>query len=461
MNKLEQLAAFRNDADKSFKEIKDFIGNIIDELSFVETDAFLSGKSFLDEKSVIYEGVLTGYATVDCAPVYFIAQNSALMGGSLGKASAEKICKCIDKALRVGAPIISIIDSNGARLGEGVGAMEAYASIITAASAVAGRIPHICILKGNAVGMQAAYCALADFVIAMPDSVFSANSPMSIAAKANHTGKVQDILGAKAMLKSGNVHFAPNNVSECAGIVKKLVSYVPSDNGAAEIITNDDFNRKTHEISSDVSALSVLSSICDEGDYLVIGESNVDVVCALGRVGEKVVGILHTNGNLTSLGIKKATRFINYLDSFGIPLLTFVNSSIMDSDINTELNGAVFGISDLFYAISTSENTKIGVILGDAIGISYTAFASKSIGFDYVIALPDASVTPITPELAVDVFYRDEIVKSKDPIAARDKISKHYTESADVFEAGKEGYIDNIVEPSMLRPYIISVLQMF
>lgn len=460
MNKLEQLASFRKDADKSFKDVKDFVNLIIDELSFVETDAFLSGKTYLDKKSVIYEGVLTGYATVNCAPVYFIAQNSALMGGSLGKAGAEKICKCIDKALRAGAPLISVIDSNGARLGEGVGAMEAYASIISAASAVAGRIPHICIVRGNAVGMQAAYCALADFIIAMPESVYSANTPMSVAAKANHTGKAQDILGASAMLKSGNAHFAPKSDTECAALVKKLLSFVPSDNGSAEILTQDDFNRQTHEIAADLNAVTVLSSICDEGDYIVVGDTESSLICALGRVGEKVVGIIHASGSLTLSGVRKATRFINYLDSFEITLLTFVNSSVMDSDINSELGGAVYGLSDLFYAISTSDITKIGVILGEAIGISYTALASKGVGFDYVIALPDATVAPITPELAVDVFYRDEIASSNDPIKSREQIADHYANCADVFVASREGYIDNIVEPSMLRPYIISVLQM-
>ena len=459
MNRMEQLASFREDADKSFKSVKDFISNIIDELSFVETDAFLSGNSFLDEKSVICEGVLTGYATVDCAPVYFIAQNSALMGGSLGKASAEKICKCIDKALRAGAPIISIIDSNGARLGEGASVMEAYASILSAASQVAGRVPHICIVKGNAVGLQASYCALADFVIAMPEAVYSVGAPMMISSKANHTGKAQDIIGAKAMINADNVHFAPQNDGECAYIVKKLLSYVPSENGSAIIPTEDDFNRQIG-ISSQSTPVEILASICDDSDYLVVGKDNADVVCALGKLGEKVVGAIFTNGKLTTKGIKKATRFINYLDSFGITLLTFVNSQAVESDLNNELDGGVYALSDLFYAVTTSDSSKIAIILGDAIGVSYTAFASKSAGFDYVFALPEATVAPITPELAVDVFYSDDIKGAKDPISAREKIENKYIESSDVFVSAREGYIDNIVEPSMLRAYVIGVLQM-
>lgn len=456
---MEKLASFREDADKSFKSVKDFISNIVDELSFVETDAFLSGKSFLDEKEVICEGVLTGYATVDCTPVYFIAQNSALMGGSLGKASAEKICKCIDKALRAGAPLISIIDSNGARLGEGASVMEAYASILSAASQVAGRIPHICIVKGNAVGMQSAYCALADFVIAMPEAVYSVGAPMMISAKSNHTGKAQEIIGAKSMLDAGNVHFAPSSDAECGQVVKKLISYVPSENGSAIIPTEDDFNRQIGA-TVDSTPAEMLASICDDSDYLILGKEEGDVVCALGKLGEKVVGAIFTKGTLTQKGIKKATRFINYLDSFGITLLTFVNSSSVESDLKEEVNGLSYSLSDLFYAITTSDSAKIAIITGDAIGVSYTAFASKSAGFDYVFALPDAVVAPITPELAVDVFYSDEIKGAKDPISAREKIQNKYAESSDVFVSAQEGYIDNIVEPAMLRAYVIGVLQM-
>lgn len=459
MNRMEQLSSFRKDADNAFKDVKNFISTMIDELSFVETDAFLSGKSFLDEKSVICEGILTGYATVDCMPVYIVAQNSALMGGSLGKAGAEKICKCIDKALRAGAPLISIIDSNGARLGEGVSAMEAYASIISAVSQVAGRIPHICIIKGNAIGMQSAYCALADFVIAMPESVYSVGAPMMIASKANHTAKVQDILGAQKLLDNGNVHFAPKDINECALIVKKLLSFVPSENGSAIIATEDDFNRQI-AISRESAPSEILASICDDGDYIIVGKEEDDIVCGLGRIGEKVVGSIFTKGKLTKKGIQKATRFINYLDSFGITLMTFVNSSIIESDINEELDGQTYALSDLFYAITTSDSAKIAVILGDAIGVSYAAFASKSAGFDYVFALPDSVVAPITPELAVDVFYSDEIKNATDPVSAREKIENKYAELSDVFVSAREGYIDNVVEPAMLRPYVIGVIQM-
>lgn len=460
MNKLEQLNALRVETDESFKKIRDFINLIIDDLSFIETDAFLSGKSFLDESSVVCEGVLTGYATVDGAPVYFIAQNSAVLGGSLGKAGAEKICKCIDKALRAGAPLISIIDSNGARLGEGVTVMEAYASIINAASAVAGRIPHICIVKGNAIGMQSAYCALADFIIAMPESTYAVSAPMSLVAKSNHAGKIQDILSAKLQNKNGNVHFAPENDFECSNIVKKLISFVPSDNGAVEIPTSDDYNRIISEIDRDSTPISILNSICDESDYLVVGDSESDVVCAMARIGEKVVGTILTSGEITEKSIRRATRFINYLDSFNIPLLTFVNSSSFKTDLNAELNGAVYALSDLFYAISTSESTKIAVITGEAIGVSYTAFASKNFGFDYVFALTEATIAPVSPELAVDVFYSNEIASAKDPNLAREKVAKRYSDVSDVFVTAKEGYVDNVVESSMLRPHLISVLQM-
>ena len=140
--------------------------------------------------------------------------------------------------------------------------------------------------------------------------------------------------------------------------------------------------------------------------------------------------------------------------------MTFVDSSTVESDVKEELGGEAYALSDLFYAITTSDSAKIAVILGDAIGVSYTAFASKSAGFDYVFALPDAVVAPITPSLAVDVCYSDEIKCANDPIDARQKIENKYSELSDVFVSAKEGYIDNVVEPEMLRPYVIGVIQM-
>ena len=454
MDNTVRLESLRKERELAFSKIKSFNDKFCDELSFVETDAFLSSKPFINE-SEIFEGVLTGYATVNNTPIYLVAQSSVQLGGSLSKAGAEKICKCIDKALRANAPLITVIDSNGARIGEGVSVLEGYASIISAASAIAGEIPHICVIKGNAVGLQATFCALADFVIALPESVYSVATPMSNASKANDVRKSSEILGSKPMLKTGCVHFAPNNEDEAGELIKYLVDYLTLTNRE----TQDDFNRQT-KVSNLSSAKNILDTVCDDKDYKVLSNIEDCIVCSIGWVGEKKVGIVITNGELTDKAIKNATRFINFLDSFNIPLLTFVNSSTVQSSIDVELNGIAETTANLFYSIASTEISKVAVITNKAIGFSYTAFASKNIGFDYVYALPNATVSPVTPEVAVDVLYSQEILSSSDPVSVREKIQNRYEAISDVFTCAKEGYVDNVIEPEQMRAYVISALQM-
>ncbi len=457
MKNLVRLESFKSDNDVAFSKIKTFVNTFIDEFSFVETDAFLSSKPFLSEIEIT-EGVLTGYATVDGAPIYLVAQNNDLLGGSLGKAGAEKICKCIDKALRAKAPLVSIINSSGARVGEGVAVMEAYASILSAATAVAGVIPHICVVKGNAVGLQASFCALADFIIALPEAVYSVGAPMSVLSKSNDMRKPNEVLGAKSLISSGCVHFSPENEEEGAKLIKYLVSFMSEY--STENVDDADFNRQSPVLESDISVRNVLDSVCDADSYYVLGSENDSITLALGYVGGKRAGLLLTKGELSYKSLQNATRFINFLDSFDIPLLTFIDSTVIKSSLNDEYNGAAEITANLFYAINASENLKISVILGNAIGFSYTAFASKNCAYDYVFALPDAVVAPVTPALAVDVLYADEIKSASDPVSTREKIAERYETISDVFVSAKEGYIDNVIEPSLLRPYVISALQM-
>lgn len=455
MDNMIRLESFRKENDIAFFKIKDFVNSFCDEFSFVETDSFLSSKPFLSDIEIT-EGVLTGYATVDGAPIYLVAQNSTQLGGSLGKAGAEKICKCIDKALRAQAPLVSVIDSNGARVGEGTAVMEAYASIISAATAIAGTIPHICIVKGNAVGLQASFCALADFVIAMPEAVYSVATPMCLASKENDMKKPCEILGAKNLLKSGSVHFAPESVEKCGELVKYLVDFV---NGKAED-SKDDLNRQAPVLEQNASVKNILEAVCDSGSYKILGDGDSCVVCAIGYVGEKAVGIVITKGELCEKSLKNATRFINYLDSFNIPLLTFVDSATVKSSISCEIGGLAETTANLFYAISSSDIAKISIITGKAIGFSYTAFASKNIGFDYVYAYPNATISPVASDLAVDVLFSNELKSAKDPVLAREQLAERYESISDVFVSAKEGYVDNVIEPSLTRAYVISVLQM-
>lgn len=441
--------------------IRAFVNGLIDEKSFVETDAFTSGNVFFDGSDALGEGVITGYATINDMPVYIFAQNFEVFKGSLSSAQATKIEKCIKMAIRTGTPFISIIDSAGARVGEGAGVLEGYARIIKSAADMRGIVPHIAVVKGASVGMMSAYANLADFVIMdSKNGYMSLNSPSVVSAKANANGNDTKLFGNKVMCEAGLCDLTFDTPADLKVKINDILDILSDDTDSA-----DSANRITKALNKKATVENMFSAIADDGKYISLGNNN-EVVTALARVNGNSVGIIATNGEINKgrLGIesfKKIKRFLRLLDTFSLPLITLVDSQGSVISLESEQNGLSAYASSAFSAVAYCEVPKIAVIYGNAIGIAYSLLASKGIGFDYVIAFAGASIAPLTADTAVNFMYLDEIAKAKNPVKAREDLSATYTErEGNPFISAKDGFVDNIIEPSAVRPYIASILSM-
>ncbi|MDR1905981.1 MAG: hypothetical protein LBQ27_03565 [Clostridiales bacterium] len=465
MDKIKTLDLNSDIIKKASAKIRSFLDEIIDENSLVETDVFLAGRNFLDGTEALGEGVITGYAAINDNPVYLFAQNSEVLSGGLSKAQADKITKNIYSAEKAGVPFISIIDSAGARIGEGISVGEGYSKIIKAANDISGCVPHIAIVKGNAVGMMSVYLKLADFVFAAEDAKLSVNSPVVVAAASKAK---PEAMSAKAISENtNNISCLYKTNAELKEKLAELLELLPSNDGyIAAGDYSDDINREAPELNENASAESLFTSVADGGKYFeVYKDFAKEVKCALAKVAGITTAFIafdkNANKFITLNGIKKASRFIYTVSSFNIPQINFVDNKGIEPSLSDEYNGLAESASELMTNVALSENVKISVITGNAIGYAYSAFASKNIGYDYTFATVDAVISPVNPEVATVLLYDEELKKSAEPVKKREELNKKYAEeSANPYIAAKGGYVDNIIEPSLIRPYVISVLLM-
>ncbi|MDE6211744.1 MAG: hypothetical protein K2G42_07210 [Clostridia bacterium] len=483
------LSASAKAIDKATKNVKSFIESIVDAESFVETDVFLTGKSFDDAQEALGEGVVTGYATLGGNPVHIFAQNADVLKGSLSEAHANKIYKCMQRAIKAGTPLISVIDSCGARVGEGASVMEGYAKLIAGGFEIADEVPHICIVKGVAVGMMATFVAGADFVFMSKDAVMSVNSPMYLVSDAkSFPVDYKAKLGYKAY--EGNTDLAQfvfNDAKDLAKQLQKLTSVLLSDEGDAK----DDPNRVNPNLEKKISAKQRTEFIFDQKSIVeYCPEYATEVVCSLAILYGISVGVIATEGDYISIeGLDKANSFVEKLEAYNIPLVTLVDSLGVNSTLEQEVKGFAKRTNALMKTIATSTIAKIGVAVGNAIGYAYSALMSKSIGFDYTLATSNAVVAPVGMQVS-KVIATDQIKELKktakeleqksdvdtDALAkamayfqkVMDNITIKGKSEEEVYAqmqsnplvAAKDGYIDNVVEATNLRPYLASALMM-
>ena len=446
--------------DKATKKIKSFAFDLIDEGSFVETDVFAAGKSFLDSSEALGEGVVTGYATIGNKPVHFFAQNQEVMKGSFSEAHAKKILKVIRKAIQSGTPLVSIIDSNGARIGEGVAMLEAYSEVINAINLAKENIPHICIIKGNCVGMMAAIANMADFVFMADGGLMSVASPQAIASCEKDYPKLTSILGYKAISENSDMaHFTFKTTKELAEKVKYILTICGGEVEESE----DDANRETPALDKTYSVDTALKAICDNLKYIIANETYAkEVVTAYALVNSISVGIIALNGNenngyISADGIAKADKFIDKCSSNGMPIITLVDSLGVKPSLNDEVSGLASKLASLMSKIASCTTPMISVITGKAIGLAYSVFASKGIGFDYTLAGVDSVISPVNTAAGAAIEYAEELKAGED----RAKLEARYLEmEQNPFISAKDGFIDNVIELSTMRPYIASALMM-
>lgn len=458
------------------------INYFLDEGSFIEIDAFVKHRFTefkMAETEAPAEGVITGYGTVNGRLVYVYAQDFTVIGGSLGEMHAKKICKVMDMAIKMGAPIVAMCDSGGARIQEGIASLGGFGEMFTRNTLASGVIPQITAIMGPCAGGASYSPALSDFVFMVEKtSQMFVTGPSVLSAVTGQKITMEELGGADAhATKSGVAHFKAANDKECLDKIKELLSYLPSNNleDTPYIDTNDEINRISQNLMSIVpdesnkayNMKSVIAEIVDNGEFFEIHENFAkNIIVGLARMNGSTVGIIanqpeHMAGALDVNASDKAARFIRFCDSFNIPLVTLTDVPGYFPGIEQESNGIIRHGAKLLYAYAEATVPKINVIVRKAYGGAYIAMSSKHLGADMVFAWPTAEVAVMGPEGAANIIFKDEIANSENPVATRqEKIDEYKEKLANPYEAAKYGFIDDIIEPDSTRPRIIAALEM-
>ena len=434
------------------------IAQLLDAASFVELDVLNADA-----------GVVTGYGLVNGNPVYVYAQDFTVKGGSVGVAHARKVLKVMDLAEKTGAPVIGILDTAGARLDEGVDAMNAYAQMAGRVSKLSGVVPQISLVLGQCGGIASAIAGMTDITIMSKNGALFVNGPMVVSAVASKEVDMPTLAGPQASMRSGVAQLTTETDEEAIAAARKLVSMLPVNNLDEAIAESvDDVNRELVELNGvdkleDVRDL--IRSVVDLGDYVELGADFApSMVTALGRIGGATVGFVANQpakdeGRLTVYGCKKAASFVSFCDCFSIPVVTVVDS--MGMKISTAPQGELSrNGAQLMFAMTEATTVRIALIAGNAIGMSYAALASRA-SSDVVYAWPGAVISAVTPKIAVQLNNADELKGAEDPYAKREELENRYMDDvADGVNAARLGYVDDVIEPAQTRQMIAAALEM-
>ena len=434
------------------------IAQLLDAASFVELDVLNADA-----------GVVTGYGLVNGSPVYVYAQDFTVKGGSVGVAHARKVLKVMDLAEKTGAPVIGILDTAGARLDEGVDAMNAYAQMAGRVSKLSGVVPQISLVLGQCGGIASAIAGMTDITIMSKNGALFVNGPMVVSAVAGKEVDMATLAGPQASMRSGMAQLTAETDEEAIAAARKLVSMLPVNNlDEAVEISADDVNRELAELNG-VDKLEdirdLIRSVSDLGDFVELSADFApSMVTALGKIGGATVGFIANQaakdeGRLTVYGCKKAAAFASFCDCFSIPVVTVVDS--MGMKISTAPQGELSrNGAQLMFALSQATNVRIALIVGNAVGMGYAALASRA-SADVVYAWPGAVISAVTPKIAVQLNSADELKGADDPYAKRAELeNRSMDDVADGVNAAKLGYVDDVIEPVQTRQMIAAALEM-
>jgi acetyl-CoA carboxylase carboxyltransferase component len=455
---------------------------LLDDNSFEEFDMFVTHrtKDFgLDKEKYLGDGVITGYGTIDGRLVFVFSQDFTVFGGTLSEAFAEKICKIMDMAMKVGAPVIGLNDSGGARIQEGVVSLGGYADIFLRNTLASGVIPQISVILGPCAGGAVYSPAITDFIFMVKNTSFMFVTGPNVVKTVTHEEVTFEELGGADThaSKSGVSHFACENEAEALLRVRKLMSYLPSNNldDPPEIDCDDPIDRMDEALNSVIpdnankpyDIKDVISKVVDNDDFLEIhADYAMSIVVGFARLGGKPVGIIanqpaHLAGVLDIESSIKGARFVRFCDSFNIPLITFEDVPGFLPGIAQEHGGIIKHGAKLLYAYCEATVPKLTVITRKAYGGAYDVMSSKHIRGDINYAWPSAEIAVMGPKGAAEIIFKKEIADSSDHEAELKRKEEEYRELfASPFAAAERGYIDDVIEPKQTRPRLIKALRM-
>jgi len=455
---------------------------LLDKGSFRELDAFVQHRVTdfgMDAQKYLGDGVVTGWGTLDGRLVYVFAQDFTVIGGSLGEVHAEKITKIMDMALRNGAPLIGLNDSGGARIQEGVDSLAGYAEIFLRNTLSSGVIPQISVIMGPCAGGAVYSPALTDFTIMVRNSSYMFVTGPDIVKAATHEEVDFEELGGASVHaeKSGVCHLAVDNEADALYMVRKLLSFLPSNNmDDAPFRTTDDDPLRMETALNDIipddpgkpyDMKDVICMIVDDADFLEIQEGYAqNIVIGFARLGGHPVGIIANQPDVLAgvLDIKsseKAGRFIRFCDAFNVPIVTLVDTPGYLPGTDQEHNGVIRCGAKLLYAYCEATVPKLTVITRKAYGGAYIVMSSKHIRGDLNLAWPTAEIAVMGPDGAVGKVFSKELRAAADPEKRKQELIAEYREKfANPYVAAAHGYLDDVVEPWETRPRLINALEM-
>ena len=453
---------------------------LLDEGSFREMDMLARHRSTrfgLDAQRPLGDGVVTGTGTIHGRVVCVFSQDFTVFGGSLSEVHAEKICKVMDHAMKIGAPVIGLNDSGGARIQEGVVSLGGYADIFLRNTMASGVIPQISVILGPCAGGAVYSPALTDFVFMTKGSSYMfVTGPDVVKTVTHEEVSFEELGGAETHAeRSGVAHFAFENEVETLLAVRKLTSFLPSSNRSEVpyIDTNDSPTRLSEKLQHIVPAnpnhpydiKDVIREVVDEADFFEVHEgyaTNIVVGFATldgGPIGivanqpASMAGVLDINSSI------KGARFVRFCDAFNIPLVVFEDVPGFLPGTDQEWRGIIRHGAKLLYAFCEATVPKVTVITRKAYGGAYDVMNSKHIRGDYNIAWPSAEIAVMGAKGAVEILYRKEISSAENPTERAQQLQDEYTQQfANPYEAAERGYIDDVVEPKNTRKELIRTL---
>ncbi len=455
---------------------------LLDEGSFEELDALATHRIHdfgLEKRRIHGDGVVTGYGTIEGRLVFVFSQDFTVFGGTLSLAHAEKICKILDQAMKVGAPVIGLNDSGGARIQEGVGSLGGYAEIFLKNTLASGVVPQISAIMGPCAGGAVYSPALTDFIFMVRHTSHMFVTGPDVVRTVTHEDVTFEELGGADVhfTKSGVAHFVAENDEECLGMVRELLSYLPSNNveDPPRREPRDDPDRTEESLDSIIpdsptkpyDMKEVIQLVVDEAQFMEVMEGYAEnIIVGFARMDGRVVGIVAQQpavlaGVLDIDSSIKGARFVRFCDCFNIPVVTFEDVPGFLPGVGQEHGGIIKHGAKLLYAYCESTVPKVTVITRKSYGGAYCVMSSKHVRGDINLAWPTAEIAVMGPEGAVNIIYRRELAAADNPEALRAQLVAEYREKfANPYVAAKLGYIDEVIEPRSTRVKIIKALRM-
>jgi propionyl-CoA carboxylase beta chain len=456
---------------------------LLDEGSFEELDKFVTHHCDdfgMEKQKPSGDGFITGFGRIDGRLVYAFAQDFTVFGGSLSEANAQKITKIMDHAVRVGAPVIGLNDSGGARIQEGVMSLAGYAEIFLRNTLASGVIPQISAIMGPCAGGAVYSPAITDFIFMTRETSYMFVTGPEVIRTVTHEEVTKQELGG-AMThneKSGVAHFVSRDDAECLAMIRELIGFLPSNNldDPPRRVAADPFDRREPGLNSLVpedpmkpyDIKDVLHAVVDDADFFEVHEHFAkNIVVGFARLDGRPVGIVANQpaflaGVLDISASVKGARFVRFCDAFNIPLITFEDVPGFLPGTQQEFGGIIKHGAKLLFAFAEATVPKITVITRKAYGGAYCVMASKHIRTDINYAWPTAEIAVMGPEGAVNIVYKREIEKAPEAereALRREKIEEFRERLANPYIAAQRGYIDGVIEPAETRMKLITALR--